>query len=593
MKSPASLRILRLLWLQIPYLIQRYILFQLFLTTLVGFSEFLVLGSIYPFLQVLTSSSNIQSSPFFSLLTYLGFTSSESSILFSSCFIFIISIIFTTAAKLYNLHFGAFVASQIDCWLSKRLFDGFLSMTYLESTLTNTSNITTTIVQHVASVTSVVRAYILIITSLSSAIGILFALYFTEPILSSSVLLILISCYTLIGSKVKEILLANGSTSSRLTAEIYKHIEETFGALADVIINSSQSFYSNKFNSFNKHKKDLQAQKLFLTSFPRYLLEGVSLSVLIIVTYISYIFTTTDILSKIAVLALGLQRILPPLQQIYGNWSNIKASTTPAINVLNQLSDFKQDSFSNIQITPLPFEKDIALSNVSFRYPNQKNSAISNINFSIAKGQVVGFVGKSGQGKSTLINILMGLLIPSSGSIFIDSVPLSGSSESHRTMKSRWMKNIAHVPQSIFIFDSTLSSNISLSENPNINLVFLRQCASAACIDDFILSLPDQYKSTVGQYGSKLSGGQKQRIGIARALYQNPSVLVLDEATSALDPVTEATIIQNIIKFNQKMTIIMVSHRYTTLKNCDKIFSVTSSGIEEIPYSGLSSHNLI
>ncbi|WP_083773062.1 ABC transporter ATP-binding protein [Synechococcus sp. RS9916] len=589
---PVSFIILKTLWLHIPYRIQKLLLFQLFLTILVGISEFLLLGSIYPFLQVLTSTSNEKSPLIISILSQLSVSLTDNNILLFSCIIFIFSIVFTTSAKLYNLHFGAFVASQVDSWLSKRLFDGFLTMTYLESTLTSSSNITTTIVQHVASVTSVVRAYILIITSFTSAIGILAALFFTEPFLSSSVLIILIICYILIGSRVKEILLSNGSIASQLTTDIYKHIQESYGALSDIIINSSQVMYSKKFDVLNQHKKNLQAQKLFLTSFPRFLLEGISLTVLIIVAFTSYLLVSTNVLSKIAVLALGLQRMLPSLQQIYGNWSNIKASSTPAFNVLTRLSDAEPKFLVQSQIKALPFNKSITLSNVSFAYPNSQKTTISNISLFIQKGEIVGFVGKSGQGKSTLINILMGLLIPTSGSIYIDSELISIPNDPNFNVSSRWMKNISHVSQNIFIFDSTLSSNISLEEDSSICLQNLRECATAACIDDFIMSLPDQYSSMVGQSGAKLSGGQKQRIGIARALYQNPSVLVLDEATSALDPDTESRIIRNIINFNKKMTIIMVSHRYGTLSNCDKIFSVDSTGVKEISYSSLTSPQL-
>ena len=267
-------------------------------------------------------------------------------------------------------------------------------------------------------------------------------------------------------------------------------------------------------------------------------------------------------------LALGAQRLLPLLQQIYGNWSFIKGSQAQLIDVLNLL-DHSIDISPNKELTQFPFQNNISFNRVSFKHKGTDNYIIKNINLNIQKGMSLGIVGATGSGKSTLLDLLMCLIESSTGSISID-----GKNLTERNKKS-WQRSIAHVPQNIFLIDATIMENIAFGVPiDKIDIDMVKKAASFAKIDSYIDSTPLKYNTIVGEAGIKLSGGQKQRIGIARALYKKADVLFLDEATSALDNQTEKEVMKLLESFNDNLTLVMIAHRISTLRHCDSIIKL-------------------
>jgi ATP-binding cassette, subfamily B, bacterial PglK len=265
-------------------------------------------------------------------------------------------------------------------------------------------------------------------------------------------------------------------------------------------------------------------------------------------------------------LALGAQRLLPALQQAYGAYSTIKGSNSSFKDVLNLLGQPLPEYADQSPPKPIPFEKEIKLTNLSFRYTEDSPWVLKNTNLSLKKGARIGFIGETGSGKSTLLDIIMGLLPPTNGKLMIDQQPINSQN------RRAWRAHIAHVPQNIYLSDSTIEENIAFGiAKEQIDHQRVKKAAQQAQIAELIEQWKDGYQTFVGERGVRLSGGQRQRIGIARALYKQANILIFDEATSALDNETEREVMEVIGNLDKEMTVLIIAHRLTTLKECDSI----------------------
>jgi ATP-binding cassette subfamily B protein len=268
----------------------------------------------------------------------------------------------------------------------------------------------------------------------------------------------------------------------------------------------------------------------------------------------------------LAALAIGAQRLLPALQQVYSSWAIIAGSHALLADTLELLDQPLPDEALQPAPPPLVLEVEVRFDKVRFRYSAEGPWILDDLNLGIPQGSRVGIVGMTGSGKSTMLDILMGLLIPTEGAVLVDDQPISGP------RLRAWQRTIAHVPQSIFLTDATVAENIAFGvPREEIDLQRVREAASRAQLADFIEGRPDGYDAFVGERGIRLSGGQRQRIGIARALYKQASVLVLDEATSALDNATERSVMEAIETLDRDLTILLIAHRLTTVRRCDTI----------------------
>jgi ATP-binding cassette subfamily B protein len=275
-------------------------------------------------------------------------------------------------------------------------------------------------------------------------------------------------------------------------------------------------------------------------------------------------------------LALAAQRLLPLMQQAYSSWSNLRQnqySLKDTLEFLDQPLPNELDSSSE----PIEFVKDIALDNISFSYSAGAQPILQDLSLTITKGSRIGFIGETGSGKSTLLDIVMGLLQPSTGSLKID-----GAIVDAQNLRA-WQKHVAHVPQSIFLADGTIAENIAFGlPLDQIDAVWVRQAAEQAQIHDIIEKLPNGYQTMVGERGVRLSGGQRQRLGIARAIYKQADVIIFDEATSALDNDTEKAVMEAIDQLSNELTILIIAHRLTTLKNCSQIIELDKGSVKRV-----------
>jgi ATP-binding cassette subfamily B protein len=326
-----------------------------------------------------------------------------------------------------------------------------------------------------------------------------------------------------------------------------------------------------------------QAQSAFLGTFPRYGLEAISL---ILISLLALLFASgkggsTSMLPTLGSMALGAQRLLPSLQQIYSNWALIESRKSAVVDVLGLLDQPVQKVKSNPGYPVFQLVESLRFENVSFSYSQETTRVLNDINLEIRQGERIGLVGSTGSGKSTLVDILMGLLKPTTGKIIINGEDLYDLKEPERL--SAWKATIAHVPQSIFMADCSIAENIAFgTPKDKINMDRVRQAAEQAQISSFVETSRDGYHTIVGERGVRMSGGQRQRIGIARAFYRNANLIILDEATSALDRETEQSVIAALENTSQDHTLIMIAHRLSTLEHCDRIIRLGNQSILEI-----------
>jgi ABC-type multidrug transport system fused ATPase/permease subunit len=292
-----------------------------------------------------------------------------------------------------------------------------------------------------------------------------------------------------------------------------------------------------------------------------------------------------EALPVLGALALGAQRLLPLMQSIYQGWAQVLGGRQLLDDVLGFLDLPVHDrDLPRAPVTPLPFRRDLVLRDVNFRYGPDLPKVLDGVTLRIAKGERIGLIGKTGSGKSTLMDLIMGLLEPTTGELRVDGQLL------HASSIRAWQAQIAHVPQAIYLADGTIAENIAFGLEPDrIDMDRVREASRQAEVASFVEGLAEKYDTLVGERGVRLSGGQRQRIGLARALYRRASVLVLDEATSALDTETEAAVMESIRGLGREMTILIVAHRLSTVAMCDRVFRIEGhKAIEEkAPLAGV------
>jgi ATP-binding cassette subfamily B protein len=377
---------------------------------------------------------------------------------------------------------------------------------------------------------------------------------------------------------VKKQLAVNSTVLSRESIFMIKAIQEGLGGIRDVLIDGTQSTYGKIFKRAQARYNESLANNLIVGNSPKLIVEFLGIIFICIIAY-QLVLKGEGFMAAIptlAALALGAQRLLPALQIFYFNWTTIRAGQQSVEDGLQFLEQPYPEHANKPNPTPITFNESIQLENLSFQYNLEGDTVLKNLNLTLEKGKRYGFLGTTGCGKSTLLDIIMGLLKPTNGYLKIDNQIIT--EENHRS----WQVIIAHVPQAIYLSDTSLAENIAFGvEVDKIDMKRLKEAAEKAQIAETIEALPQKYRTIVGERGIRLSGGQRQRIGIARALYKKAQVIVFDEATSALDNETELAVMEGIEQLADDLTILIVAHRVSTLKRCDKIFRMDKGEVVE------------
>ncbi|MGN6488195.1 MAG: ABC transporter ATP-binding protein [Devosia sp.] len=359
----------------------------------------------------------------------------------------------------------------------------------------------------------------------------------------------------------------NGRVIAAAQTERIKTVQEGLGGIRDVLLDRAQPVYLSKFSAVDTAYRDAQTDNAFIAAAPRYVIEATGM---VLIAGLAVVLTQGEggfaaALPVLGALALGAVRMLPLLQLIYTGWVQVTGNYHNLLDVLAVLDRPLPQAaqLAGRRAEPLPFAREIELRDIGFAYAPDAPKVLAGLSLTIPRGARVGIVGKTGSGKSTLMDLVMGLLVPTEGQILVDGVPLDVGTI------GRWQARIAHVPQAIYLADSSIAENIAFGiDSAEIDWPRLRAAAKQAAIDAFIEALPGGYGTFVGERGVRLSGGQRQRIGIARALYRRADVLVFDEATSALDSDTETAVMEAIDGLDEELTVIIIAHRVSTLRGC-------------------------
>jgi len=407
-------------------------------------------------------------------------------------------------------------------------------------------------------------------------IAIMGTLFLVDPVVTIVSMFTFGTTYAAIAMMTRRRLILNGYSIAEEQTHVIKALQEGLGAIRDILLDHTQEVYCRYYDNANQKLRRAHSNNNYINQAPRYIMEAISM---VLVAGLAFVMNSKSgglekAIPVLGALALGAQRLLPLLQILYGNWSVLAGSKAVLIDVLNLLDQPLPDYYINPVTEPIAFNESIVFSNLYFRYNEKGPWILNDLNIIIKKGSRVGFVGVTGSGKSTALDLMMALMMPVRGKILVDGQHIT------EKLTASWQHLIAHVPQSIFLTDATIAENIAFGiPVEKIDFNGVKTAADQAHISDFIESRPEGYFALVGERGVRLSGGQRQRIGIARALYKQAKVLIFDEATSALDSETEKAVMEAINGLGKDLTIIMIAHRLSTVRDCDKIIELTSGKI--------------
>lgn len=545
---------------------------------LASFAEVVSIGAVLPFLGALTAPERVFGHPFAQPLIHsLGLTEPK-ELLLPLTIAFALGALFSGAMRLMLLWTQTRLSYAIGADLSNSIYRRTLYQPYSVHLARNSSAVIAGILSKAKTVVAnTIMPTLTIISSSLMLLAILIALVAIEPLVAFAAFAGFGAIYTLLILVAKKRLARDSKRISCEQNQVLKALQEGLGGIRDVLIDGTQTTYVNVYRNADLLLRRAQANIHIIGSSPRFGIEALGM-VLIAVLAFSLARRSEGISSAIPVLgalALGAQRMLPVLQQAFVSWSSMRGSQVSLSDAVDLLDQPLPPHAEAPMPDPIPFEYSITLNKVAFRYAPQAPWVLQGLDLTIPKGSRIGFIGSTGSGKSTLLDIIMALLYPTEGSLAIDSETITP--QNHRA----WQAHIAHVPQAIFLADNTLAENIAFGVPLNqIDYDRVRQAAKKAQIADVIETWEKQYNTMVGERGIRLSGGQRQRIGIARALYKQADVIVFDEATSALDNGTELDVMQAIESLSDELTVLIVAHRLTTLKNCTQVIELADGKIK-------------
>jgi ATP-binding cassette, subfamily B, bacterial PglK len=560
------------LWHHLSKRRQKQFWLLLILMIIASLSEIISVGAVLPFLGILTSPEQVYQHPLMQPVIQILELTEPSQLILPLTILFIVAALLAGSIRLTLLYVITRLSFATGADLSISIYRRTLYQEYAVHVSRNSSEVINSIINKTGTVINgIIRPVLMFISSTILLIGIMGALFAINISVALSAFIGFGLLYWLVIRYTKNQLKDNSQIIADQSTQMIKSLQEGLGGIRDLLIDGTQQFYCQLYRSADLPLRRASGNNSFINGSPRYVMEAIGMTLIAGLAYVmsqqeSGIAATIPILGA---LALGAQRLLPALQQAYSAYSTIKGSNSSFADVLNLLDQPLPEYADQPPPKPIPFEKEIKLTNLSFRYTEDSPWVLKDINFSLEKGARIGFIGVTGSGKSTLLDIIMGLLPPTSGELIIDQQPVNSQN------RRAWQTHIAHVPQNIFLSDGSIEENIAFGvAKEKIDYQRLKKAAQQAQIAELIEQWKEGYQTFVGEQGVRLSGGQRQRIGIARALYKKANVLIFDEATSALDNETEQEVIKAIGDLGKEITVLIIAHRLTTLKGCDKILKL-------------------
>jgi len=546
-----------------------------------GILEALSLAAFLPFLTSLLDANNLIKQPIYILIEPFLNKQANSNIQLQITLLFILITALTAFVRILNLWYAAQISSQIGSDIGVKVYQQTLYKPYIYHLTINSSSILNAVTYQAPNVLGVFYSTNFVITSAFTSLCIIIGLILIDTKLALSIAALVALIYSLISYKIRKYLIRNSKYVDKYGKIQIQSLQEGLGLIRDIILENSYEIFIKKFKECDIELNKRKASSKFLSTFPRFLLESIAMIFLSIIalTLSFYSNENNSFIALFGTYALGAQRLISSSQQIYTNWSNIESKSEDINKIVsiidNRYSIYKIEENTFGSQKAKNFKNSISLNNIKFKYPKSNKTIINNLTLKIHKGEKIALIGSTGSGKSTLIDIIMGLLEPNEGEIRIDDKKLIFSQSESQSNLISWRKTFSHVPQSIFLPDTSFIQNIALGVPEElVNYKKVIKAAKIACIHNFIIESLNGYEGIVGERGVKISGGQRQRIGIARALYKNPKILILDEATSALDNLTEDKVMRSINSSCKDMTIVMIAHRHSSIKNFDRVIKI-------------------
>ena len=537
-------------------------------------------ASILPFMAVIANpeiiETNLLLNKLFKALAPFGVESNQ-QFLFSLGVIVFITLITSLAFKAITTYAQVRFVQMREYSIGKRLIEEYLYQPYSWFLNRNSADLGKTILSEISKVVGGgINPLMELIAKGMITIALIVLLIVADPKLALIVGLSLGASYGIIYKLTQKYLNEIGEQSLKNNQLRFTAVSEAFGAAKEVKVGGLEKIYVRRFSTPAQSFAKNHAASSAITQLPRFALEAIAFGGIMLVVLYLMVQTGsfTGALPIISLYAFAGYRLMPALQQIYASFTQL-TFVGPSLNKLyDDLKNLRQINSDDGNIISL--KKEIILNNVSYQYPNTDRTALKDINLKILAGSKVGIVGSTGSGKTTTVDLILGLLDVQSGTLEVDGQVINKSNV------RAWQKSIGYVPQQIYLSDDTIAANIAFGVKlEDINQEALFRASKTANLHDFVINeLPQKYNTTIGERGIRLSGGQKQRIGIARALYHNPKILILDEATSALDNATEAAVMEATSNLGKDITIILIAHRLSTVKNCDLIYLLEKSKLK-------------
>lgn len=548
------------------------------LVLLMAFAEILGVVSIGPFMALVGNEGLLyEDNKIRDIYRLSGFAESHDFIFFTGVLVLII-LTLSAAISIFTTWRLSLFSTKIGSEIGDRLYKYYMYQPWLFHTSGSSSQLTKKISSDANRVTSQIITPLLQMNAKFVFVTLmLITLFIFNPIVAITAIAILLGAYAVLYKFVRNKLVENGRNISLVSTQRYKLMAEGFGGIKDVLLLGRQRDLISKFKESGKVLSYSQGTNQALAQTPRYCMELIAYSaVIFLVLYLikSYNADLAIILPVLAVYALAGFKLLPAFQQIYTSIASIKGGMAAFESIQHELQASTNIVSKKTSKSILETQKTIELKNVVFTYPGKSRPVLNDINICIPVNKTIGIVGPTGSGKSTAIDLILGLMQPDSGMLMIDGIPIKSNN------LRAWQNSLGYVAQSIFLSDATILENIAYGlQFSEINMDRASLVIKLSHLEELINELPDGLNTRVGERGVQLSGGQRQRIGIARALYNDASVLVFDEATSALDGITEKLIMDAIHELAGSKTIIMIAHRLKTVKKCDVIYFISKGKV--------------
>jgi ATP-binding cassette, subfamily B, bacterial PglK len=553
----------------------------LFVDLLMGLFQAAGVLSVLPFMSMVMDPASVEGNEQLMYFYDLFGFSTLNVFMFTMGLVVLALLIIGNVISVLSVRLKTVFVWDLNHRLSTSLLGKYLSLPYSYFLNHNSADLGKNILSEVNQLTGgLLMSLLKIVEGAFTAFILFLMLIIVNPGMTFVSLLVLGSVYILIYLIFSKRLKRAGRKRIKENKERYKSVNEAIGGIKFTKVLGKENYFIEDYSKGSKEFFDAQSWYLVIGHVPKYIMEVVAFGgVLALVLYFIYSDQmTNDVIPLIGLFAFAGYRLMPALQIIYASFTTFRFNQ-PVLNKIHY--DMKEGGLADVEVDfsealpeKIEFKKSIKLDDISFSYDGNRKKVLKDIDMNVSKGMSVGIVGTTGSGKTTLVDIVLGLLTPSDGDICIDGTKITEGNVKN------WQANLGYVPQEIFLCDDTIKKNIAFGyDEEEIDMQQVKRVVRMANVEELVKELPDGYDTIIGERGVRLSGGQRQRIGIARALYHNPEVLIFDEATSSLDNVTERGVLKAIEDVSKLKTMVVIAHRLTTVKNCDRIYLIDKGRI--------------